>query len=489
MTLLKLAIPAGLYSNGTDYQSQGRWHKGNLVRWRNGYMEPINGWAKFNASQIPGRPSDIHQYRDGNDRRGGVGTHSHLYAIKPDGTYQDITPVGYTVGRVDSGNAYGYGLGRYGVSSYGVSTPSTGSLQPATNWTLDNFGSFLVACANTDGKLYVWDTLTATAVVMSGAPTNNAGIIVSEERFVFALGAAGNKALVQWSDQEGYTTWTPAATNQAGDYQLQTNGAILNALRVRGQTLIITSSDAHAATYQGPPFVYGFERVGSGCGMFGAQSATATDAFACWMGPNGFYVYDGFVRPLSSDVFDYVYSDINIAQSEKVSCWHNSDVSEVWWHYPSGASNECDRYVAWNYRDNTWALGEISRTCGSSDGVFDNPLMASPDGYVYRHEIGFNYDGAIPYAETGPFELGSGDNVYMARHLYPDERTQGDVTASFRTRFYPNGAEYSHGPYTMNAPTSVRFTGRQVVMRVDGATNSDWRFGIPRLDVQPGGTR
>lgn len=487
--LLKLEIPPGVYANGTDYQSQGRWHNANLVRWRSGFMEPVKGWTLFSSSQLMGRPSDIHQFRDAENRRGGVGTHLALYAIKPDGTYQDITPAGYMAGRADTVNGFGYGLGLYGRGNYGISSPANGSVQPATNWTLDNYGAFLVACADSDGRLYFWDSLTATATVMPGAPTDNSAVIVSEERFVFALGAAGNKALVQWSDQEDFTTWTPAATNQAGDYILQTNGAILNAIRVRGQMLIITTTDAHTATFQGAPFVYGFERVGNGCGMFGPQSAVATDSFAVWMGPNGFHLFDGFVKPLQSEVYDYIFADINVAQAAKVACWNNSATSEVWWHYPSAGSNECDRYVAWNYRENTWTIGAINRTCGSSDGVYDTPLMVSPDGYVYRHEVGYNYDGAIPFAETGPFEIGSGDTVYMARHLYPDERTAGDVTASFRTRFYPNGPEYSHGPYSLLSPTSVRFTGRQVVMRVDGARNADWRFGIPRLDIQAGGLR
>jgi len=77
----------------------------------------------------------------------------------------------------------------------------------------------------------------------------------------------------------------------------------------------------------------------------------------------------------------------------------------------------------------------------------------------------------------------------MAKHLYPDEKTQGDVSATFKTRFYPNGPESTHGPYSMAAPTSIRFTGRQVSMRIESARNTDWRFGIPRLDVTPGGTR
>jgi hypothetical protein len=487
--LAKLNIPAGVYANGTDYQSQGRWHMANLVRWQSGYMGPVKGWQLYDSMQLSGRPSDIHTFRDGLDSRAGIGTHLKLYAIKPGGDYQDITPVGYVTGRADAVNAFGYGLGRYGRGAYGVSSPATGTIQPSTNWTLDNFGSFLVACANTDGKLYYWDNITATATVMTGAPIDNEAVVVSEERFVFALGAAGNNKLIQWSDQEDFNTWMPAPTNQAGDIELATNGAILNAIRVRGQLLILTTADAHTATYQGAPFVYGFERVGSGCGAAGPQASVATDSFACWMGLGSFYIYDGFVKPLPSDVQDYVFSDINMAQIRKVAAWNNTAVNEVWWHYPSSDSVECNRYVAWNYRENTWTIGLMNRACGDDNGVYANPLMASPDGYIYRHEIGYLYDGAVPYAETGPIEIGDGDNRYMVRRVFPDERTKGDVNLSFRLRNYPNGPEYSFGPYSIDAPTSVRFSGRQMVMRVDAATNSDWRFGIPRLDIAQGGTR
>lgn len=487
--LAKLNIPPGIYANGTDYQSQGRWHMANLVRWQSGYMGPVKGWQLYDPMQLSGRPSDIHTFRDGPDSRAGIGTHLKLYAIKPNGDYQDITPVGYVAGRADAGNAFGYGFGAYGVGAYGISTPATGSIQPPTNWTLDNFGSFLVACANTDGKLYYWDNITATATVMTGAPVDNDAVVVSEERFVFALGAGGNSRLVQWSDQEDFNTWMPAPTNQAGDFELATNGAILNGLRVRGQLLILTTADAHTATYQGAPFVYGFERVGSGCGSVGPQASVATDAFACWMGIGSFYIYDGFVKPLPSDVQDYVFSDINMSQIRKVAAWNNTAVNEVWWHYPSSDSVECNRYVAWNYRENTWTIGLMNRTCGDDNGVYGNPLMASPNGYIYRHEIGYLYDGAVPYAETGPVEIGDGDNRHMVRRVFPDERTKGDVNLSFRLRNYPNGPEYSFGPYSINAPTSVRFSGRQMVMRIDAQVNADWRFGIPRLDIAQGGTR
>ena len=73
--------------------------------------------------------------------------------------------------------------------------------------------------------------------------------------------------------------------------------------------------------------------------------------------------------------------------------------------------------------------------------------------------------------------------------LIPDEKTQGDVNAVFKSRFYPNGTERSYGPYSLSNPTSVRFTGRQIRMRVEGQRLSDWRVGINRVDVATGGRR
>jgi len=63
------------------------------------------------------------------------------------------------------------------------------------------------------------------------------------------------------------------------------------------------------------------------------------------------------------------------------------------------------------------------------------------------------------------------------------------VNVTFKTRFYPNDVESSHGPFSMSSPTSMRFTGRQIRMRVEGQRLSDWRVGVNRLDIMPGGRR
>lgn len=115
--------------------------------------------------------------------------------------------------------------------------------------------------------------------------------------------------------------------------------------------------------------------------------------------------------------------------------------------------------------------------------------MVSVDGYIYEHEVGFAYDSVAPYAESGPLEIGTGEQVMNVRQVIPDENTLGDVVVSFKTRMYPTSTESSYGPYTASQPTSVRFSGRQVKVKYTGSSLGDWRVGINRLDVVAAGKR
>lgn len=491
MPLFPLAIPPGVYRNGTDMQSAGRWRDASLVRWADGTMRPVAGWEdRFDLSDAV--PRGVHAWRDLNNKRYlAVGLWDRLYAVSQSGTSTNITPAGLTTGNVSSTQNFGYGGGFYGVGAYGTPRPDVGSYTEATTWTLDNWGEELVACSRADGDLYSWDLDTDNdAVVIPNAPTGNLGLIVTEERFLFALGAGGNPRLVQWSDREDRETWTPAATNEAGDLELQTSGQIMQAIRTRGQTLILTDIDAHTATYQGPPFVYGFERVGSACGTISRRAAAAVDAGVFWMGNGSFFAYaGGAVQELPCEVVDYVFSGINNSYSSHIWAVSNAQNSEVWWFYPSASATECDRYVSFNYLERHWSTGELSRTAGVDRGVFATPIWIDATGQAYNHETGTAHSGATIYAESGPIMIGVGDNVAVCTMLIPDEKTQGQVTATFKTRFHPNDVERTYGPYMMNTPTDVRFTGRQVRMRVDSASELDWRFGIPRLDMKPGGLR
>jgi hypothetical protein len=332
-------------------------------------------------------------------------------------------------------------------------------------------------------------TTPTKAVAITNAPTSCSAVMTTAERFVFALGASGNPRKVSWCDQENNTVWTPSATNQAGDFELNSVGSLKCGKRVRGINLLFTDVDVHAATYIGLPYVYSFEKAGSGCGVISSQAVAAIDTAAIWMSKSGFWVYDGYVKPLVSDVGDYIFQNINYNQASKVYAVHNSKYGEIIWFYPSSASNENDSYVVYNYREGHWAIGTLSRTAGTDRGVFVNPLMISSDGYIYEHEVGYAYDSAVPFAESGPYEIGSGDNIMSVRRVIPDEQTLGEVVVSFKTRMYPMATETTYGPYTASQPTDVRFAARQVKVRYTGNVLEDWRVGVNRFDVVAMGKR
>jgi hypothetical protein len=308
---------------------------------------------------------------------------------------------------------------------------------------------------------------------------------VTAEGFVFAL----KERSVQWSDQGNRTVWTPSATNQAGDIDLQSRGILVCTRNIRGGTIIFSTVDAFIAQYQGPPTVYGFQRIGDDCGIAGVSAVVSTDTFAVWMGTGSFFIFYGqAVQTLPCEVQDAVFHDdttgLNVGQASKVSAWHNPYNSEVWWHYPSNISTANDRYVSWNYRDNTWSYGELDRNAGVGPGTFERPLLVNDSGRVYEHEIGFDYGSYNPYVRSGPLELGTGEMRMLVKQVIPDEDNLGDVTGKFYYREYPTSTEASV-TFTCAEPTDVLFSARQAEIELTGDALSDWRVGEFRIEALP----
>lgn len=492
-----IEIPPGIARNGTQYQTQGRYYDCNLVRWYNGVAQPIGGWGKVTSSALASKCRAMLAWRtNGGAKFLAHGLSSGLYVSRGASTYYNITPAGFTTGNDDPVEAIGYGAGLYGAGTYGTPRPA-GTFYPLSVWHLDTWGEYLVGCMKGDGKLYQWALDTGVvAAVISGAPTSCSGLVVSDQRHLIALAAGGNVRKVQWSHKEDNTDWTPTATNEAGSYELQTVGIIQCGIRVRGEVLVLTSNDAHVLKYIGYPFIFSKDRVGNDCGVVGPRAGAAAGKLAVWMGEKGFWGYEGSgVVPLACEVAEYVFNDFNRAMREKVVAGHNGQFSEVWWFYPSASATEPDRYVIWNYKDKHWSIGTLARTAWAEQGVFSTPYAAGTDNHVRAHEDGFLDDGATRvgsiYLESGVLEADTGDMVLSINQMLPDEKNRGDMTATFKARFTPNGTEYSYGPYAVRTDgyTDMRFSGRQIVMRLQPVVDGAWRFGRLRFDGSAGSRR
>lgn len=487
---VKLALPPGVARTGTEYAVQGRYFDSNLVRWFQGSLQPIGGWRAFGSSSVTGKARAMVSWVDNsNTIWAAIGTHSGLFVVTQTAAISDITPSGFTSGREDADFGGGYGSANYGASTYGTPRADVNVINKAAMWTLDVFGQHLVGIMPEDETLYKWELNTSNAAAaISGAPTGNA-VICTNDLFVMVLGADGNPRKVQWSDRGDETTWTPSATNLAGDANLQTNGSLVCGKRYQGGEILFTTTDAHLARYVGGTSVYLFEQLASGCGIVSAQAAAVVGPRVFWMSQNTFWQFSGVASPMKCDVQDYVFSNLNKSQVSKVFALHNQEFGEVTWFYPFGESLEPDAYVTYSYLEGHWSIGALSRTAATRSGAFANILMLDDSGSIYEHEIGNDRGGVTGTAKAAPIELGAGDRFMYARQYVPDEGTVGSSEIKFFSRLYPNDTESVYGPIQSANPADLRFSGRQVAWeyRIDSGETA--RIGVPRIRIIPGGFR
>ena len=497
--LFPVKLPPGMFRNGTEYMTKGRWFDGNLVRWFEQALQPIGGWQRLRDSSDAQVSVDqpvrgnLAWKSDAGVAHYAMGSYCKAWAFVI-GVLTEITPSGITCGteHAETSDGVAYGKGVYGDGPYGgVVSDTRDTVIEAGSWSFDAFGEVLVGNPWPDNGIYDWDLNVANDfTIIAAAPSANA-IVVTPERFLVALGADGDRRLVAWSDQDDRTTWAPTALNQAGDYPMPGAGDILAGRRGRNETLIWTETDVWAMRFVGGEGVYQFVQVGANCGAISRRSMAALQSKHYWMGRKGFFVYDGFTKEIPSDVGDMVFNDFNTIQRSKVACVTLAEYGEIWWFYPSANSVENDKYVVLNANQGIWYFGDLARTDGVDRGAHQHPIWVIPvsgAGHPVEHEKSDNFDNALPFAESGPIEIGDGDQVMTVLHFIPDEKSLGDVDVTLTFKNYPtdNGSEVV--VTTLSGQTDVRATGRSVRLKVT-QDEARWRMGNFRLDVAPGGRR
>ena len=427
---------------------------------------------------------------------------------------------------------YGWGAGTWSRSTWNSTreglTGAEGVLLQSTKWSLDNWGEDVLA-QKFDGSIYYWDTSAglssnlAARTNVSNAPTKSRFMMVSgDDRHVICFGtettigttSTQDNMFIRWSDQESTSDWTPTATNTAGSQRLTSGNKINAAVRSRGAVLVWTDTALYQMQFIGPPFTFGFKQLGSNCGAVGINAAVDVSGISYWMGNDSFFRFDGAVKKIPCSVQDYVFDDINVNATGDVFCATNTDFNEVMWFYPSGNSLQIDRHVTFNYAENLWYTGSLSRSTWADRSVYSNPYATEFDSgdttatistiygnkagrtFVYAHEEGVNDAGSAmtAYIESGDIDIADGDNFMSISRFIPDFKNQvGEVDVTVKSRPYPATTQTTHGPFAIATTTTkqdTRIRGRQLALRVSSdAVDDKWRYGTLRFDGKPDGMR
>jgi hypothetical protein len=501
---IPLDILPGIASDDTPHAAPWRYADGSNVRFTP-KPETIGGWRDaFSGDILSGVCRNAIAWSTGTGTTLiAFGTHTHLMTLSS-GNLLDITPVALAPGSADStGGAAGYGTGAYGDGTYG----SPASVYFARTWSLDTFGSWLLANPR-GGTIYSWDG-TGLAEAVANAPSNVTCSLVTPERQVLAFGCneelSGdyNPMCIRGSDIEDITTWATAPNNNAFEHILEGGGRIVRAFMLGSQVAVWTDNAVHLGTFVGAAGqAYRFDLIASGCGLVGPNAVVVINQTAYWITPD-FQIYAWQIgappTPLRCPIQTDFKNNMVGGQVEKVVACSINAFSEVWFFYPDARDGiENTRYIAVSlaHEGLPWFRGELPRTAAIDSGPTPYPLFADAQGRGYWHENGHTAAGNPfeAYITTSDMYLDEAENRVLARGIWPDfEGQEGEVTLAIDFRDYPQSTARTKGPYTLSVGRERKdflAEGRIASLTFWSlAAPSFWRLGKPSFDIATTGRR
>jgi len=425
----------------------------------------------------------------------------------------------------------GWSVGQFGIGTYGF---GGSTLAPIRLWSQSNFGEDLFF-AYRGGAPFYWDATNgvttrgvyvSSLVGASNVPTVvNLAFVSDIFRFAFCFGtnALGDSTLdpmlIRWSDQEDVTNWTPAVTNQAGSLRLSSGSEIVCVQQARQEILVWSDSALYGLQYLGAPEVWGAQLLGENITVVSPNAAVFANNIAYWMGNDKFYYYDGTVKTLPCSIRSYIFDDINNDQTLQVICGTNEQFDEIWWFYPSAGSTNNDRYAVYNYVEDAWYYGTLSRSAWIDADLRDYPIAATYSNNLVLHENGIDCNElgtANPITATltsAQFDLGDGDRFMLINRVLPDitfDNSTADTPSATMSLipmqnagsgYYDPAGVGGNSENTVSRITTTpieeftgevytRVRGRQMVFKIESTDlGVTWKLGIPRMDVQPDGRR
>ncbi len=399
-------------------------------------------------------------------------------------------------GQLNATLGQGYGMGLYGAGLYGVSKLSSSGIALPRIWFADGYGETTILTAGNQGGVYSWAGATTTApVLVTNAPSVVNYSFVSNNILV-TFGAGGVVNQIFASDQDAITQWTASSTNQVFQDNIEGAGRLLSHVEVGGNNLIFTETHTYTFRYIGLPNVWEIKNKSTAIGIISAMARCSVNDVAYWMDDDNFYMWNGGnieIIPSNSDtqstILTYVFSDLNYAQKSKCFAWYNSEFNEVWFHYPSQGSLECDRIARVNLHDYSWTPDTMDRVAAEyPDVLLSAPRLASysmtdDESVLYRHEVGTDdNDEALAWELTSNLRNLSKKNTTAAVGIIPDSIQEGDITLRFKGYLFPQSTATTYDSSYIISPATERVTtllnGRYWNYTWSGSElGQSWRMG------------
>jgi hypothetical protein len=424
----------------------------------------------------------------------------------------------------------GWGIGPWGAGTWGVGQPSE---DPIRLWSGNNYGEDLIF-GYRGSPIYYWSAAggfgqraydMSTELLGSSVPTAQNIILVSDvSLFVLCFGvnpigsADIDPMFIRWSDADNRLEWLPDITNQAGGIRLSVGSEIIAAKQSRQEIVVWTDSGVYSLQYQGPPYVWAPILLADNTSIVGPNAVAFANNTLYWMGVDKFYKYDGRVSTLRCDLRQFIFNDINLTQGFQIFASTNEAFNEIWWFYCRANETIPTVYVIYNYIEDVWYYGYLTRTAWSDSGLREYPV-AAVDNRLVNHEFGVD-DATTPtpvpinaYISSAETDIDDGHNFGFIYRVLPDVTFRGSTSQNPQATLtlipMQNAGSGFNNPESVGGSSSAgvvrtatipieqftgqvytRVRGRQIIFKFESNTlGTTWQLGSPRIDIRPDGRR
>ena len=297
------------------------------------YPTDNGGIAPLPSPVSTGLPLDercigLHQHRflGTNHYRLFAATSSKIYEYTPGGWINISRPSGYA-------GTYGY---RWNFVSWGDDVVATNFSDPIQ---LNTGGGFGDVGENAPRAKYI--VVAKDFLVLAYTYDDEYGLSTSR---------------VWWSAPLVYD-WQPSLSTQAGYYELYSTPGHITGLANLGDDFLVFKENAfYIASYVGPPFVWHFRLVSDRVGIRDQGCVVSTESGVFFIGPDGFYHFDGasLHRQSGHVVWHWFRKNLNDVTAGNIVTCVDPIRHLIFIFFPSTGSTLPDDCLIYHYPSGNW---------------------------------------------------------------------------------------------------------------------------------------
>ena len=310
--------------------------------------------------------------------------------------------------------------------------------------------------------------------------TETCEFLVAHRFHLFAFGIDGPSGnfpeQIKWSGAAAAgnipSTWTPAATNEAGSVSLSdTPGELVSARNLAQSLAIYKKGSTHLADYIGGEEIFAFRTLFSQAGALTRHAVADINGRHLVVTDGDIVIHDGStIRSIAQNRRKrFLFNQLDQDNFENLFTVYNREKNEVWVCFPEAGNSYASRAMIYDVANDAWGDRELENIAFGAPGIIND---SAPDE-TWDGDSEVWDDDATVWNEVN-YSLAA-EALVLADQGAPDFLETDSGNSSLSTVLAKNDIDFGE-------PERYKFV-RRVHLRIEAETSVDFMVRLGTRDA------